>query len=334
MQRELWPKPLEAETAAGVWRRFVTLFVAVFAGGSVILSLLMLAVDPYDSGRFPSLGLVGIVDDNPRTASVSRGRDARFNAAIIGNSHGQLLSPARLAQPTGLRFVQLTVPGTGPREQLAVMRWFVRHHTHIGALVIAVDMGWCTQDASLPISNPFPFWLYAEEPWDYLAHVFSTRSLDLGYRRVMLALGRRTASDPVGYWDYEAGRTWAFNPPRPAEGSAAPSPAGVLYSFPAIAELARRLEDVPSATPVIFVLPPVFFTQLPPAGSADALRLDQCKQALARLADVRPRSTFLDFLLDTPMTRVPENFMDASHYRSGFAMHIEARIAAALVRWL
>ncbi len=210
MQRADWWKPVEAGTAGKSWSRFVALFAAVFFGGSGLLVLLILGVDPYDSGRLPSFGIVGIVDDNPRTASVSRGRDARFDAAIIGNSHGQLLSPARLDPATGLHFVQLTVPGTGPREQLVVLHWFASHHARIGAIVLVADSGWCTQDATLPMSNPFPFWLYADGLGEYLAHAFSTRALDLGYRRIMLALGMRRPSDPVGYWDYEAGRAWTF----------------------------------------------------------------------------------------------------------------------------
>jgi hypothetical protein len=179
VQRAQWWKPVQAATAGKSWSRFVALFLAVFFGGSALLLLLILGVDPYDSGRLPSFGLVGIVDDNPRTASVSRGRDARFDAAIIGNSHGQLLSPGRLDPVTGLHFVQLTVPGTGPREQFAVMSWFARHHTRIGAIVLVADSGWCTQDATLPMSNPFPFWLYAEGLAEYLANEFITLALDL-----------------------------------------------------------------------------------------------------------------------------------------------------------
>ncbi len=330
MQRAQWWKPVQAATAGKSWSRFVALFLAVFFGGSALLLLLILGVDPYDSGRLPSFGLVGIVDDNPRTASVSRGRDARFDAAIIGNSHGQLLSPARLDPVTGLHFVQLTVPGTGPREQFAVMSWFARHHARIGAIVLVADSGWCTQDATLPMSNPFPFWLYADGLGEYLANVFSTRALDLGYRRIVMALGLRRPSDPAGYWDYEAGKAWAFNPAIPVEAAPpAPTP-DRRFEFPAIAQLSKRLENVPPAVPLIVVLPPVFFTELPRNGSADAARLSQCKEALARLVAGRPGSAFLDFLRDTPVARDPKNFMDAAHYRAGVAMLIEAEIAKVL----
>ena len=330
MQRAQWWQPVQATAGGKSWSRFVALILAVFFGGSALLLLLILGVDPYDSGRLPSLGLVGIVDDNPRTASVSRGRDARFDAVIIGNSHGQLLSPTRLDRATDLHFVQLTVPGTGPREQLAVMRWFARHHARIGAIVLVADSGWCTQDATLPMSNPFPFWLYADGLGEYLANAFSTRALDLSYRRVLLALGLRQPSDPAGYWDYEAGRAWTFNPAIPTESApAAPAP-DRRFEFPAIAQLSKHLENVPPAVPLIVVLPPVFFTELPRDGSADAARLSQCKEALVRLVAGRRGSAFLDFLSNTPVARDPKNFMDAAHYRASVAMLIEAEIAKVL----
>lgn len=331
MQRALLAKNLQA-SASRPWRRFVGMFLAVFIVGSAALYAFSLAVDPYDSGRFPSLGLRGIVDDNPRTASVSRGRDPQFNAAVIGNSHGQLLSPARLDRATGLRFVQLTVPGTGPREQLAVMHWFVRHHARIGALVITGDRGWCTQDAALKLVNPFPFWLYDDSRPGYLANLFSIRSLDLAYRRIMLALGLRAPSDPSGYWDYEAGHAWTFHPLIPPETPPSPgsAPAEAQFAFPAIAWLADRLGRLPPATPVVLVMTPVFFTELPKPRSADAARLDKCKEALARLVADRPNGAFLDFMRDTPLARDAANFMDPAHYRAGVAMLMEGEIAKAM----
>ena len=83
---------------------------------------------PTTAGASACIGIKGISDESPRTANASRGRDPQFNAAVFGNSTGQLLKPAELSQATGARFVQLTVPGTGPREQLALLRLFVRHH--------------------------------------------------------------------------------------------------------------------------------------------------------------------------------------------------------------
>ena len=114
------------------WGRWLATFLAMAALGAGVIFALVMLVDPYDSGRFGLIGIKGISDESPRTANASRGRDPQFNAAVFGNSTGQLLKPAELSQATGARFVQLTVPGTGPREQIALLRWFVRHHPRAG----------------------------------------------------------------------------------------------------------------------------------------------------------------------------------------------------------
>ena len=85
-------------------------FLVVFVLGLVLALAVIVVLDPLDSGRFPSFTKGGPLDADGRVANVSRGRDARFNAAIIGNSHLMLLDPKRLSATTGLSFVQLAVP--------------------------------------------------------------------------------------------------------------------------------------------------------------------------------------------------------------------------------
>src|SRR5262245_26823747 len=128
-----------SEWPAAAWRHWLATFlgvlVAVFGG----LYAAVVLLDPYDTGRFAVLPSVGVVDGNPRTANASRGRDPQFDAAIFGNSAGQILDPRELSRLTGLSFVQMTVPGTRIREQLAMARWFQRHHRQIGAWVFVTD---------------------------------------------------------------------------------------------------------------------------------------------------------------------------------------------------
>src|SRR5215475_11988427 len=59
----------------------------------------LLVVDPYDTGRFPTPLPTGVVDIERRTATVSRGRDPRFNAAIFGNSRTFMLDPSSPRPP-------------------------------------------------------------------------------------------------------------------------------------------------------------------------------------------------------------------------------------------
>jgi hypothetical protein len=313
------------------WRRFVTTFLAVLLGGLAVLYALIVMIDPYDSGRFPTFMPPGVSDENQQTASASNGRNPAFDAAVFGNSHGMLLSPQRLTNNTGFAFLQMTSPGSGPREQMLLMHWFMRHHARISAFVLAADQTWCTHDPAIPMLYQFPPWLYADGNLEYLAHLLNTRSLNTAYRRVRVALGLIKPTDPDGYRDYEIGRTWSFRPETPAGGTLAPILSDAIdRSFPAIEALDKVLAKLPPETPVIITMPPQFYTLLPRAGSREAAELAACKSELAARVATRERSGFLDYLADTPAARNPENFMDFEHYRSNIARLIEADIAAVI----
>ena len=115
------------------WRRFVATFVGVLAGGLLTIFIAVLVIDPYDTGRLPTFMPAGTDDTQQHGNTASRGRNPKFDAAIFGNSHGQLIDPVRLSRLTGLNFVQMTTPGSGPREQLILMRYFLRQHQTVRA---------------------------------------------------------------------------------------------------------------------------------------------------------------------------------------------------------
>ena len=121
----------------------------------------------------------------PRTAAASRGRDPAFTGAIIGNSHIQLVEPGRLGALTGIPFVQLSVPATGPGEHFLLLDWYLRHHPNPAALVVAADEYWCTDDPALPNAKPFPFWLFSD----------SFGGLSLGLMRFDMA--KECRPDPI-----------------------------------------------------------------------------------------------------------------------------------------
>ena len=312
------------------WSRWLATFVGMSAIGACVTFALVILVDPYDSGRFNLIGIKGIIDESPRTANASRGRDPQFSAAVFGNSTGQLLKPTELSQATGVRFVQLTVPGTGPREQIVLLRWFVRHHARADALVIVTDPVWCTDDPALPIFSPFPFWLYSESPIEYLGRLFSSRALGRWVRRVQLGLGLRTPSAPDGYWNYELLGHGDFRAAPPLNERAETAPiAERQFQFPAIEQLAGFIANV-SDVPIVLVMPPMIASNLPRPGTPETARLAACKAALARLVAGRPHSNFLDFRVDDPLTRDQKNFLDPIHYRAPVARRMEQRIAESL----
>src|SRR3984957_560175 len=188
--------PLSTEPNDAAWRGYVARLVAVFLAVLAVAFVFIVVVDPYDSGRFPSIGLVGISDETQRTANVSLGRSSGFNAAIFSNSHGQLLDPARLTQQTGLSFVQLAIPGADAPEQLAMLHWFIRHHATIGALVLATDTRWCVPDPHP--WNWFPFWLYGDSDFQYAINLLSTRAGAPRFRAIGKASNSASPPDPPG----------------------------------------------------------------------------------------------------------------------------------------
>lgn len=318
-----------SDAPAPEWGRWLAVFLGVLVAAGGLVFAFLIAIDPYDSGRYVPSFIAGVSDDSPRTANASRGRDQNFDSAIIGNSSGQALRPATLSQLTGLRFVQLTVPGTGPREQLALLRWFMRHHPRIGALTFVTDSTWCTGNPALPLTHPFPFWLYSDSHFEYLSHLFSSRALGRSIRRIRLARGTRARSAPDGYWDYEVLGHTDFR-----ADALIPDDFGVARGetwpgFPAI-DLLRSFIAGIGDTPVVIVMPPLMAANLPQPGTPGAARLQACKAALAQLVAGRPRSNFLDFRIDDPATRQPANFMDSMHYRAPVARAIEQRIAESL----
>ncbi|HET7880686.1 MAG TPA: hypothetical protein VFL55_07345 [Acetobacteraceae bacterium] len=309
------------------WRRWLITFVATFGGGFALLYALVVLIDPYDTGRFPGLPIIGTGDRTSKTAAASHGRDKRFNATVIGNSTGQLIDPYRLNRDTGLRFTQLAIAGTGPREQLTIMRWVIAHHPAYQAFVIVTDPTWCTSDPNPPLFYPFPFWLYGSN-LDYLANVFSAKALDRAVYRIGIALGLAQPADPVGYFDYTTAVQVVFTP-EPA-GASQRADTTQAPPLPWVERLGAFLTTLPTDIRVVLAMPPVYYTMLPEKGTEEAVRIDACKAALARVASSRPNSSFIDFRVDNELVHDASDFLDPTHYRHNLAKHMEASIAEAL----
>jgi len=270
------------------------------------------------------------------TGTVGRGRDSRFDAGIFGNSHALLLDPSRLSPATRLRFVQLTTLGSTPREQMALIRYFLRRHADAKALVLAADRFWCMHDPALPntMAPPgysFPYWLFGDSRLRYVAHMLSARPFGLMRRRILLAMGRLAPIDPAGTAAYPA--SWDFAhavqaPPEPRvpwDGSPIPT------DFPAIDRLGALLATLPLDVAVVVAMPPLYYELLPGPGTRQAAELASCKDRLARAVEgQRRRGAFLDFLVDSPLSRERANFFDKQHMGEAVARAMEVRIAQAL----
>jgi hypothetical protein len=319
------------------WRRFV----ATFLLGAAVLVLGILgaayALDPYDTGRSSLFHKPGVRPQGPRTAGASRGRDPAFNAAVIGNSHVQLLSPERLNALTGLSFVQLSVPATGPKEQIVLIDWFLHHHPDARALVIGADERWCTADPAMPNVKPFPFWLYSRDRLEYAWGLLRYDALEEMTRRLRYVFSNRAErARPDGYWDYEANYIGLGFDRDPALRARLERPVPSDYAanttgrFPAAERLRQVAAGWPSQLAVVIVFPPTYARLLPEPGSPGDLSDRACKAALADALAARPKAALVDWRRDRPELRDPTSFFDQTHYRRPVAELVEKDIARAV----
>lgn len=323
------------------WRGFLETGLLTAAGVFLMLLGGVAALDPFDTARFALVEAAGVPHQGPRTANASRGRDPAFDAAIVGNSHVQLLTPGRLNQATGLAFVSLVAEGTGPREQLAMLRWFLKHRARPpGAIVLGLDGAWCARD--LPLAHPFPFWLYEDDRWAYLAGLVRLDVLERTPARLAQLFGRGALYPRDGFRDYEAdprllGRTADLQTAdlqtadlQAAAGAPTMQDAPHAGPPPALGLLQAALRTLPDETALVLLRPPVHVSALPRSGAPAARADEACRDAFAGYAASRPRTALADWRTDRPESREAANWLDSTHYRAGLARAIEADVTARL----
>lgn len=322
------------------WAGFARLFLRTGIGLLAGYLALAFIVDPYDSGRSRLLSAGAVRPQGPRTAAALRGRDPAFEGAVFGNSHIQLVEPERLKAATGIPFVQLSVPATGPGEQLALLGWFLAHHPAPKAVVLSVDDLWCTDDPALTNEKPFPFWLYSHDPLAYGRGLLRyTVAEEVVGRLGWLLGGRARQAVADGWWDYEPdylqlddigdGRFRASRE-TPAPDAAEPGRAGP--DFPAAARLGPVLSRIAPETAVVMVFPPIYAAGLPRPDTPRARAEAACRAAMTTALARHGRSALIDGRRDRPALHDPAGFFDQTHYRHALARPLADEIAAAIVR--
>jgi hypothetical protein len=301
------------------------------AGAALLVLALMVVVDPYDSGKLGLLGINGVDNRLTQITAASRARDPDFNAAILGNSTAQMIDPVALSRATGLRFVQLYMTGSIPREQLAVLDFFLRNHRQVGALVIAADPGWCVHARPTEEGAPFPYWLYDKSVVTYAVRLISWQAIEQAFQRLSIGLGQRQRMNPDGFVSYEdiwpPGQFKEIGWPRD------PVPAlsaEMRATFPEIAALGDIVRKLPANVPIVIFVPPTFAATVPKPGTETALERSACDAALRKIVAGRPRSNFVSYRVDNELTRDRDNFVDFIHYRPKLARAIEQGIVASL----
>jgi hypothetical protein len=309
--------------------------VACVVLGAAIAALLVM-FDPYDTGRLAIVTGYGVPQMGQGLAVASVAREADAAAAVIGNSTIQLVDPARLTDLTGVRFVSLAIPGSGPIEQLAVADWYLRQHRRGGvhpnrALVFGLDQTWCQSDGSIAIIHPFPFWLYSASTLDYIVNLMRLKTFEAAERKLKVVLGRDKPLRADGYRDYDSDHEWPAGGVRgeldlPADDGAMPA----RVDFAAASRLRAFLAELPTETNVVLVFPPRYFNGLPAPGSGAAAVFARCKETYREFAATRARTSVVDFAVDGEIARDDRLFWDRMHYRQSVARIVEHGIAGAM----
>ncbi|SEH37168.1 hypothetical protein SAMN02799636_01911 [Methylobacterium sp. 275MFSha3.1] len=320
------------------WRGFARTLalsmVGLFAG---YLALAVL-VDPYDTGRSTLLSRGAVRPQGPRTASAVRGRDPAYAGVVIGNSHIQLIEPAALTRLTGIPFLQLSVPATGPSEQFALLGWYLQHHARPAAIVLSADAFWCADDPSFPSEHGFPYWLVGDWP-AYLRGLIRFSAAQETVNRIGWLLNpRRKTAAADGWWDYERNYLSQGFGVDPAKKAALEKPVGPEQEprhggpFPIAARLRAELTRIPAETPVVVVFPPVYARGEPPPGSPRARAEAACRAEVRTVLATHALSTVVDWRDGRPAAADPDQFFDQTHYRLPIARSLKTEIAEAIVR--
>jgi hypothetical protein len=302
----------------------------VLVGGNIVLYLTVVMVDPFSTGRFAIFDGTDVTISDKAWANAGRGRDAQFDFAIIGNSHARF-EPKRLDAITGHRFVLLAAAGTGPKEQVATARAFVRHHYgQLIGLLWVLDYYWCTADEDLSQHNlNFPLWLYESGDLEYLTSVFSAQAVQATFHRIGIHLlgappaARADGYTPNGELPAEA-MIRAIAAPRPTDTTAPDT------LFPSADRMEAFLAQANPNVRLILMFTPNYISLLPEPGTAAARRLESCKQRFRAIAERHPRAAFFDYMRDDDVARDPANFLDATHARDHVFQMLEPDIARAV----
>lgn len=319
------------------WRGFARSLLLSAIGIFAAYLALAVLVDPYDTGRSTLLSRGAVRPQGPRTASAVRGRDPAYAGAVIGNSHIQLVEPAALTRLTGIPFVQLSVPATGPAEQFAVLDWYLQHHAGPAALVLSADDFWCADDPAFPSEHGFPYWLLGRWP-DYLQGLIRFPAAQETVNRLGWLLNpRRKTAAADGWWDYERNYLSQGFGIDPAKIAALEKPVGPEPEphrggpFPIADRLRAELARVPERTPVIVVFPPVYTGAGPLPGSPRDAAEAACRAAVRSALATHNHSAVVDWRDGRP-TADRTLFFDRTHYRLPLAQALTKDVAAAIVR--
>lgn len=331
----------DVPSPTGAWRGFALSFAR--AAASLLLALygFVIVLDPYGVRASASRAPTAIMDVNQRFMYPQLARSGRFDSAVFGTSTVRLLDPESLGQRLGGRFANLGLNAGTPWEQLQLARLFLRHVATPRMLLFGLDRAWCDPAADTEASRltfrPFPPWLYDEDRLNDLPGLLNLKSLEIAGRVALHGLGLMPAriradgyevfTPPEARYDPAQARFHLRRDVEPAVPAARSGELAGARSFPALDWLGAISAEVPSATRLLFVFPPIHVAAQAEPGSPEEASDTACKAKVVEIAR-RRGDVVVDFRLPTALTREDANYWDKLHYR----LPVAARVVESLAR--
>lgn len=330
------------------WKAFWTRTLATSVLGGVLLYLAILMIDPYDSIRFsPPLERVPIAA-NQRFSYPALARSDAFDSVIMGTSTTRLLRPVKLNELIGGHFANLSMNSATAYEQAQLFQLFARHHRTPRTAIVGIDAIWCSVGETFEkfTPRPFPPWLYDENPWNDLLHVFNTPTLEQAGRLAAYLLGLREARfgkdgyanflPPQSDYDLEKARRSLYGESAPRLRSAqvpgfeATAQERRSWTYPTHSLLREMLSALPAETLKVLVVVPYHHFSQPAPGSRQFAEWRECKTRLTRMADEFENGHVVDFMIPSTITLRDENYWDPLHFGRETADRFSELIAHAV----
>lgn len=332
----------------GSWNRYLKVLAATGLALGLGLYAFVLVVDGYDTVWFAPAFDREPVTSNQRFAFPALARKDRFDSAIVGTSTARLLQPKQLDPLFGARFVNLSMNDATAWEQAQIFAVFRRHHPKPRAVVLGVDAVWCQAggDYRRLTPRPFPAWMYDENRWNDLLHLFNLPALEETARQAAYLAGLRKPKygkdgytsflPPDSAYDLARARFHLYGPggPRPVVPVMPPVTLGEAevraLNFPMHALIDAMLDGLPPETAKVLVIMPYHLVSQPAPGSRDAAVWAECKRRLAARAARGANRHLVDFMIDSDLTRRDENYWDPLHYTQAVAAVLTQAVGDAV----
>lgn len=332
------------------WRGYRRLVLCLAGGLGALIYLIVLLVDPYATVWFSPPLARAPVDSNQRFSYPAVARDSRFDSAVIGTSTTRMLRPALLEEAFGGQFANLSLNSGTAHEQRELLDLFTRHHKVIKTILIGVDTIWCErQDEYTRFTHrPFPPWMYDEDRWNDLLHLFNLRTIEQTGKQIAWLLGIRDSSfdvngfraflPPPEEYNLERARGHIYgNGPRRPVGPVEPAVTVAEderrgWTYASHAALAAMLAALPRDTTKVLMLVPYHHMAQPAPGSLADLQWQECKRRLGTIAAGLENAHIVDFMFRSDITIRDENYWDVLHYGADVADKLPGWLAEAVRR--